>query len=91
MTSREIVQRTIAFEGPERIAMSLPEPYPDDFVWASIRAARSETIPKSRGGCARAAIAVGPGAESSLSHRELAPPSRDQEPERLICNQTPEF
>ena len=36
MTSREIVLRTIRFEGPERIAMSLPEPYPHDFVWGSL-------------------------------------------------------
>jgi hypothetical protein len=32
MTSREIVLRTINFEGPERIAMRLPEPYPNDIV-----------------------------------------------------------
>src|SRR4030042_1056345 len=36
MPSREIVRRTIGFEGPERIAMSLPEPYPDDFVWGEL-------------------------------------------------------
>ena len=30
MTSREIVLRTIEFRGPERIAMSLPAPYPND-------------------------------------------------------------
>jgi hypothetical protein len=34
--SREIVQKTIRCEGPERIAMSLPEPYPHDFVWGSL-------------------------------------------------------
>lgn len=32
MTSREIVLRTVHFEGPERIAMSLPPPYPNDFA-----------------------------------------------------------
>jgi hypothetical protein len=36
MTSREIVQRTLAFRSPERIAMSLPPPYPDDFCFAGI-------------------------------------------------------
>ncbi len=34
MTSREIVCRTLTFGGPERIAMSLPAPYPNDFYWA---------------------------------------------------------
>ena len=33
MTSREIVLRTIRFERPARIAMSLPEPYPNDIAW----------------------------------------------------------
>ncbi len=36
MTPREMVQRTIRFEHPERIAMSLPEPYPDDLVLGSL-------------------------------------------------------
>jgi hypothetical protein len=36
MTSREIVQRTIRFERPERIAMSLPAPHPHDFAWGSL-------------------------------------------------------
>ncbi len=31
MTSREIVFRTLAFGRPERVAMSLPAPYPNDF------------------------------------------------------------
>ncbi len=31
MTSREIVRRTVTFNGPERIAMSFPPPYPNDF------------------------------------------------------------
>ncbi len=34
MTSREIVLRTIRFQRPARIAMSLPEPYPNDFLWS---------------------------------------------------------
>jgi len=34
MTSREIVRKTVTFEGPERIAMGLPEPYPQDFSHA---------------------------------------------------------
>ncbi|MGD2175397.1 MAG: uroporphyrinogen decarboxylase family protein [Candidatus Brocadiaceae bacterium] len=34
MDSREIVRRTLTFEGPERIAMSLPDPYPNDFCGA---------------------------------------------------------
>jgi hypothetical protein len=34
MDSREIVERTVTFGQPERIAMSLPDPYPNDFVWA---------------------------------------------------------
>ncbi len=36
MTPREIVLRTIRFEGPERVAMSLPPPYPNDFVWGHL-------------------------------------------------------
>jgi len=36
MTPREIVLKTVRFEGPERIAMSLPEPYPNDFVWGHL-------------------------------------------------------
>lgn len=38
MNSREIVERTIRFEWPERIAMSLPSPYPNDFAGAGIAA-----------------------------------------------------
>ncbi len=34
MDSREIVRRTVTFEGPERVAMGLPDPYPHDFCWA---------------------------------------------------------
>lgn len=33
MTSRERVKRCISFEGPDRIPMSLPEPFPNDFAW----------------------------------------------------------
>ncbi len=36
MKSREIVERTLSFRHPERIAMSLPDPYPNDFVGAGI-------------------------------------------------------
>jgi hypothetical protein len=36
MTSREIVRRSLDFSGPERIAMGLPEPYPNDMVHAGI-------------------------------------------------------
>ena len=36
MTPREIVLRTIEFRQPERIALSLPEPYPNDIAWAGI-------------------------------------------------------
>ena len=39
MTSREIVERTLDFSGPERIAMALPSPYPNDFVHAGAAAA----------------------------------------------------
>ena len=35
-------------------------------------------------------IGVEPGAKSSFIHRETAPSDRDQEPERLTCNPTPE-
>ena len=35
MTSREIVQKTLTFAGPERIAMALPAPYPNDFHFAA--------------------------------------------------------
>jgi uroporphyrinogen decarboxylase len=38
MTPREIVLGTIRFEGPERIAMGLPHPYPNDFARAGISA-----------------------------------------------------
>jgi len=41
MTSREIVQRTIRFQRPERIAMTLPAPYPNDTVWGGITAGRT--------------------------------------------------
>jgi len=34
MTSREIIDRVIHFQNPERIGMSLPDPYPHDFVSA---------------------------------------------------------
>ena len=34
MTSREIVLKTLTFANPERIAMSLPAPYPNDFCGA---------------------------------------------------------
>jgi uroporphyrinogen decarboxylase len=33
MTSREIVCRTLTFGGPERLAMSLPPPYPNDLCF----------------------------------------------------------
>ena len=33
MDSREIVVRTLELQSPDRIAMSLPEPYPNDFCW----------------------------------------------------------
>jgi len=36
MDSREIVVRTIEFQSPERIAMSLPAPYPNDICWGGI-------------------------------------------------------
>ncbi|NLW50497.1 MAG: hypothetical protein GXY85_06590 [Candidatus Brocadiaceae bacterium] len=36
MTGREIVRRTLTFERPERIAMSLPPPYPNDFCSAGV-------------------------------------------------------
>ena len=35
MTSREIVIRTLEFQSPERIAMGLPAPYPNDMCWGS--------------------------------------------------------
>lgn len=38
MNSREIVIRSIEFSGPERIAMSLPSPFPNDFLSAGIGA-----------------------------------------------------
>jgi hypothetical protein len=41
MTPREIVLKTIRFEGPERIAMSLPAPYPNDIAWGGIAAGRN--------------------------------------------------
>jgi len=36
MTSREIVRRAIRFEDPERIPMSLPNPYPNDFMHSGV-------------------------------------------------------
>lgn len=35
MTSREIVRKALTFGGPERIPMSLPAPYPNDFCFAA--------------------------------------------------------
>jgi len=37
MTSREIVKKALAFEGPQRIPMALPAPYPNDFQSASYK------------------------------------------------------
>ncbi|MHB0874669.1 MAG: uroporphyrinogen decarboxylase family protein [Anaerolineae bacterium] len=37
MTSREIVKASLAFAGPERIPMTLPQPYPHDTVGAGIQ------------------------------------------------------
>ncbi|MDY6913652.1 MAG: uroporphyrinogen decarboxylase family protein [Planctomycetota bacterium] len=34
MTSRQIIRSVLKFENPSRIGMSLPEPYPNDFVFA---------------------------------------------------------
>jgi len=36
MTPREIVLRTIRFQGPERIGLTLPAPYPHDIVSAGV-------------------------------------------------------
>jgi len=36
MTSREIVVKTLTFSRPERIAMSLPAPYPNDFCGGGV-------------------------------------------------------
>jgi len=36
MNSREIVIKTLTFDGPERTAMSLPEPYPHDMCSAGV-------------------------------------------------------
>jgi len=36
VTPREIVQSTITFGHPERIALALPDPYPDDTVWGGV-------------------------------------------------------
>ena len=38
MNSREIVIRTLEFQSPDRIAMGLPEPYPNDFCWGAAAA-----------------------------------------------------
>ncbi|MBN2582906.1 MAG: hypothetical protein JXL80_07530, partial [Planctomycetes bacterium] len=38
MTGREIVRRCVHFEGPERIGMSLPDPFPHDVAtWGALR------------------------------------------------------
>jgi len=38
MTGREIVRRCVHFEGPERIGMSLPAPFPHDIVfWGNLQ------------------------------------------------------
>ncbi|MGQ9630541.1 MAG: uroporphyrinogen decarboxylase family protein [bacterium] len=36
MTGREIVKRSLSFSNPERVPMSLPKPYPNDFIHAGI-------------------------------------------------------
>ena len=35
MTSREIIQAVLEHDNPPRIGMALPEPYPNDTLWAS--------------------------------------------------------
>lgn len=38
MTGREIIRRTVHFDRPERIGMTLPEPYPNDVAsWGALR------------------------------------------------------
>lgn len=46
MTSREIVKRSLDFTGPERIPMSFPDPYPNDFVGAGISPPDDPTVNK---------------------------------------------
>lgn len=36
MTSREIVIQTLAYQNPERVAMSFPQPYPHDFIGGNV-------------------------------------------------------
>ncbi len=35
-TSRELVKQSLAFSGPKRIPMRLPDPYPNDFIGAGV-------------------------------------------------------
>lgn len=44
MSSREIVKRSLAFECPERIAMGLPAPYPNDMVSAGVSASADPEV-----------------------------------------------
>jgi len=44
MKAREIVTATLEFSGPDRIAMCLPAPYPNDVIKASRRAAEPECL-----------------------------------------------
>lgn len=45
-TGKEIVKRSINFGSPERIPMSLPDPYPDDFVMAGVDSSNDSSIGK---------------------------------------------
>ncbi len=49
MTSREIFQAALTFEGPPRVGMVLPEPYPNDVIGAARRGGENEPL-EPRGG-----------------------------------------
>lgn len=44
MTSREIIKAVLEFAGPSRIGMSLPDPYPDDIIFARRTAPAAEGL-----------------------------------------------
>jgi len=60
-------------------------------AWRAMSREYPEAISEFPGKGAREMIGAEPGAKSSFSNREVGPPGRDQESERLMCNPAPEY
>jgi uroporphyrinogen decarboxylase len=51
MTGRDIIRRAVHFEGPERVGMTLPEPYPRDLVtWGTLESPDFDSQRRVEGG-----------------------------------------